>query len=253
MADLVGFPRNRIQVIANGVNTDYFCPRPGSRAEVRRQCGLPQKGLVVGMVARLVPVKNHEGVLRAIADLAQQGKSITLAIAGDGPLLGELRSIATDLELNSQVHFLGDLDNVHQFLNALDIFVLNSHSEGMSNTILEAMSCGLPVVATSVGANSDLVVEGQTGLLIPPDDPPALANAIAKLVDNESLRLRMGEDGRARIEREFGIARMVRDYSQLYCELLGERMSTVYATHDSAQPDISHDLDPRSTRYRSTP
>lgn len=219
MARSVGFPRNQIRSIPNGVDTDRFCPRPERRACMRSQFGLPQKGVVIGTVARLVPVKNHEGLLKAMAALTQSGKQVHLALAGNGPLLADLRSIAAGLNLNGRVHFLGDLDNVHEFLNALDLFVLNSRSEGMSNTILEAMSCGLPVVATNVGANSELVIEGQSGLLIPSDNPQVLAEAIVKLVDNQSLRRRMGEQGRARIERDYGIARMVRDYSQLYCDL----------------------------------
>lgn len=245
MSNLVGFPRNRIRVIPNGVDTDRFCPRPDERTSARQQFGLSPTDVVVGMVARLVPVKNHEGVLRALAELAQQGKLVTLALAGCGSLLEKLQSLAMSMGLHGRVHFLGDLDNVHKFLNAIDIFVLNSHSEGMSNTILEAMSCGLPVIVTKVGANSELVVEGQNGLLIPSDNHLALAEAISTLAENSHLRLQMGEAGRARIERDYGIARMVHEYSDLYCDLRDKRLSVI---HTPIQPDLSHKLDTGSPR-----
>jgi sugar transferase (PEP-CTERM/EpsH1 system associated) len=242
MADLVGYSRKRIQVIPNGVDTVRFSPRPQERNEARRHFGLPQSNLVVGMVARMVPVKNHRGVLDAVADLVEAGMPITLALAGDGPLLGELQRIAGELGLQGRVRFLGDVANVDRFLESLDLFVLNSLSEGMSNTVLEAMACGLPVVATTVGANTDLVVEGQTGLLIPPNDCAALRHAIAVLAADSPLRESMGNQGRARVERLHGMEKMVRDYSQLYDELHEKSFPTSRAVTDTTRCRPSQDL-----------
>jgi glycosyltransferase involved in cell wall biosynthesis len=220
MASIVSFPRDRIRVIPNGVDAERFMPQPDIRGDLRRQLGLPASGLLVGMVARLVPVKNHHGALEALAELVHaRGTQISLALAGDGPLRGELQQAANQLRVGERVHFLGDISNIDQFLNSLDLFVLNSHSEGMSNTVLEAMACGLPVIATAVGSNCDLVVHGQTGTVIPPDDPAALARAIAALAASDALRKSMGMMGRDRIEKVYGINKMVQAYSELYHDL----------------------------------
>ena len=121
-----------------------------------------------------------------------------------------------ELSLERQVYFLGNVLKVERFLNSLDTFVLNSLSEGMSNTVLEAMSCGLPVVATAVGANSELVENDRTGYLIPSDDSAALAEAIARLANDRCRRERLGISARQRIEQHFGMEAMVRDYSEMY-------------------------------------
>jgi glycosyltransferase involved in cell wall biosynthesis len=114
------------------------------------------------------------------------------------------------------VYFVGDIVNVEQFLNTLDVFVLNSHSEGMSNTILEAMACGLPVVATAVGANPMLVANGESGYLVPPGDVESLCSALTIIAGNRYLQHAMGRAGRLRIVNSFGIDRMVQAYSRLY-------------------------------------
>jgi glycosyltransferase involved in cell wall biosynthesis len=222
MASLISFPRERIQVIPNGVDIDKFSPRPEMRNEYRRQFGLAPSDQVIGMAARLTPVKNHRGVLAAVRNLANAGMPVTLALAGDGPLRSELQRVAHDLNLGSRVRFLGDLPNVDQFLNSLDVFVLNSDSEGMSNTILEAMACGLPVIATNVGSNSEVVRDNETGLLVPPRDCAALTHAISSLVVDDRLRQSMGAKGRSRILQLYTMDKMVRNYSQLYHNL-GEK------------------------------
>jgi L-malate glycosyltransferase len=216
MAKIINYPRNRIQVILNGVDAECFRPRPENRSEWRQRLGLPDDGFVIGMVARLVPVKNHLGMLRALALLKERGIIATLALAGSGPLGESLMRTAHELNIHEQVRFLGDVSQVERFLNTLDVFVLNSLSEGMSNTILEAMACGIPVVATAVGSNASLVEEGKTGRLIAVDDAAALALALEKLMREPSLRAAMGKNARARIENHFSIDRMVREYEELY-------------------------------------
>ena len=163
---------------------------------------------------------------------------MSLALAGDGALRESLTRLAEELGIARQVHFLGDVPNVARFLNSLDAFVLNSHSEGMSNTVLEAMACGLPVVATAVGSNPDLLVAGETGLLIPPADQQALKAAIASLAENSKLRRRMGSQGRQRIERQFGIQGMVRAYGQLYSELAERAISAAVRPQYRSSPDL---------------
>lgn len=216
MASVVGFSRDRIQVIPNGVDTESFRPLEINDSQLRQRLGLPAEGFLIGMVARLVPVKNHAGVFHALARLRERNIEADLVLAGDGPLRTALQRLAEDLHIQEHVHFLGDVAHVGHLLNSLDVFVLNSHSEGMSNTILEAMACGIPVVATSVGSNSTLVAEGESGCLTPPDNYDALAQALAKLAEQQVLRRSMGKAARLRIEKHFGITSMVEAYRQLY-------------------------------------
>ncbi|MCC6127009.1 MAG: glycosyltransferase [Pirellulales bacterium] len=216
MAQVVNFPRNRIQVIPNGVDTERFRPCRERRSEWRRDFDLPEAEFTVGMVARLVPVKNHLGMLQALALLKERGENAVLAIAGSGPLRESLQAAARDLNICDRVRFLGDIPQIERFLNALDAFVLNSVSEGMSNTVLEAMACGLPVVATAVGSNSLLLDEGKAGCLIPAENAEALARNLEQLMRDRPLREELGRIARVRVEKHFSIDRMVRDYEELY-------------------------------------
>jgi sugar transferase (PEP-CTERM/EpsH1 system associated) len=248
MADLAGIARDRIKVISNGVDTDRFAPRPEVRNAFRQRLGIRSSDLLIGMVARLVPVKNHHGVLEAVGDLVRAGVPVSLALAGDGPLLGELQRVCDGFGLSQRVHFLGDLADVEEFYNSLDLFVLNSHSEGMSNTILEAMASGLPVIATSVGSNPVLVVDGETGFLVSPGVRSALTRAIAILAKDDMLRQSMGRQGRIRIELHFGIDRMVDDYSALYDELGRELVHFTCSSNDATSRLQRTELELKPTR-----
>jgi sugar transferase (PEP-CTERM/EpsH1 system associated) len=216
MANLIGFPRDRIRVIANGVDTERFHSQKESCSENRRRFGLPLTGLLVGVVARLEPVKNHLGILHALARLRRGGAEAALVLAGDGPMRDQLQKAARDLEIQEHVYFLGNVVEVERLLGAIDVFVLNSQSEGMSNTILEAMASGVPVIATAVGSNPALVADGETGYLVPADDPAMLSRAMERLAGDQPLRREMGSRGRLRVERDFSIARMVDEYADLY-------------------------------------
>ena len=224
MASLVGFPRDGIKVIPNGIDTDRFCPLRESQHQLRRKFGIPHEGLLIGTAARLVPVKNHIGTLQTIARLQKESIQAHYALAGDGPLRDELQQVAQDLSISEQVHFLGDVRNVHEFLNALDIFVLFSHSEGMSITVLEAMACGLPVVVSSVGSNPKLVPDGDAGYVVPSGDVESLVNAIRSLAGDPHKRHAMGLAGRRRVEEYYSIAQMVQNYSDMYQNLSAQRL-----------------------------
>lgn len=221
LAAVVGFPRNRITVIPNGVDTDRFRPANG-KAEARREFGLPERGTVLGMVARLIPVKNHAGVFHAVAALREAGTDVHLALAGDGPLRGDLQRLADTLAIVDRVHFLGETQRVERILHALDIYVSNSHREGMSNTILEAMACGLPIIATAVGATEELLAGGGAGLLIPPRDTLSLVHACRELLRQPALRGTLGLAARDRAETVFSLSRMIEGYSRMYLDLVGQ-------------------------------
>ncbi len=216
MASVVGYPRDRICVIPNGVDTERFQPQRTDVTALRREFTLPADGLLIGTVARLVPVKNHLGVVRATAELRARNIPAVLALAGEGPLREAIESEASKLGIAQHVHLLGNISQVERFLNALDIFVLNSNSEGMSNTMLEAMACGLPVVATSVGSNTSLAVNEESAVFVPAENDTALVETLWKLATNPTVCRELGEAARKRIEAEFSIARMVHDYESLY-------------------------------------
>lgn len=215
MASLTGLPRDGIAVLPNGVDTTRFQPHPEDRVRLRAEFDLPAEGIMIGMVARLDPVKNHVGAIRALGKLRREGLDVHLALAGGGDLQESLETVAKEEGVDSHVHFLGFRTNVDKIYNALDIFLLNSHREGMSNTIVEAMASGLPVVATRVGANPESVVDGETGYLVPPDDSETLATTLGKLVDKD-VRDRFSRAARQRIEENFSIDRMVERYTDIY-------------------------------------
>jgi sugar transferase (PEP-CTERM/EpsH1 system associated) len=216
MAREVGFPLDRITVIRNGVDLARFAPR--DRALARAALGLPPDGLIIGTVGRLVPVKDQATLLRSIALLRDRGVSFSAVIAGAGPLQHDLLAQKEALGLE-KVHFLGNRGDVETVLAALDVFVLSSKSEGLSNTIQEAMATGVPVVATRVGGADELVVEHESGLLIAPQDPEVLADALHRLVHDSAGRERMGLAGRRRAEALFGLEGMIRTYENMYLSL----------------------------------
>jgi sugar transferase (PEP-CTERM/EpsH1 system associated) len=213
-------PTGRIRVIYNGVNTDRFSPLSDEATRIRRELLLPASCIVIGSVGRLVPIKDHVTLLRAAELLLQQGKEIHVLLVGDGPERAMLQEhVANSSQLAGRVSFLGASDRVPQLMNAMDVFVLPSICEGMSNTILEAMATGLPVVATRAGGNPEMVEDECVGLLFPPRDVPTLAQHLARLVENADLRRSFGESARCRVVEQFSLAKMIRRYRDLYLEL----------------------------------
>jgi glycosyltransferase involved in cell wall biosynthesis len=222
MTRIIGFPRDYIQVIPNGVDTGRFRPLDTPNHESRRQFGLPPGGLVMGMVARFVPFKNHAGMFHALATMREAKIDVRLALAGDGPLCDKLKQLARQLGIATRVHFLGEVERVETLYRALDIVVSNSsHHEGMSNSVLEAMASGVPVLATRVAASAELLDEGNAGLLVPPRDTSALVAALRQLIDRPDLRRSLSRAGRQRVEQHYTLSSVVESYRRLYLELAG--------------------------------
>ena len=221
MADEITFPRERVLPIANGVDTVRFSPpTQADPIAARRELGLPEATVLVGMVARFVPFKDHAGVIRALAAVHSSVPNLHLALAGDGPLRDELESLSEQLGIGDRVHFLGALPRVDPFLKAIDFLVSNSsHNEGMSNAVLEAMAMGVPVVATRVAASPELLAGGDCGRLIPRRNSHALATALREYADDPNLRRKFSRKGRDRIERHYSIGSMVESYRRVYLHL----------------------------------
>lgn len=208
---------DRIAVVPNFADDSAFTePSPAALAATRLELGIPQSGFVVGVVARLVPVKDHATLLRAVAQLRSRHHAIHVVLVGDGPSAGQLRALATELGLADSVTFAGERAGGINYHRLFDVSVLCSLSEGFPNTIVEAMAAARPVIATSVGGNEDAVVAGSTGILVQPGSPQQLADAIAQLVENPELRIAMGIRGQQRARAEFGARRAISAVESLY-------------------------------------
>jgi sugar transferase (PEP-CTERM/EpsH1 system associated) len=210
----VGFPLPRVRTLRNGVDLTRFSRV--DRVDARKALNLTLDEPVLVTVGRLVPVKDHETLLESVQRLCRQGMSPTLLVAGDGPLMEALASRAAALGIDAHVRWLGHRHDVESVFAAADVFVLSSQSEGLSNTILEAMAAGLPVVATRVGGADELVLDGLTGLLVPPGSPEALAEALASVLRDPEARRAMGAAGRERAHAEFSLDAMIGRYEALY-------------------------------------
>lgn len=207
--------------ICNGVDTHRFNPVPDHHRGLLG--GSPFNAsnlLVVGTVGRLQAVKDQvtlvQAFARSLALLGAAGKNLRLSIAGDGPLRTEVEAEILRAGLRDHVWLAGNRGDIPEVMQALDLFVLPSRAEGISNTILEAMATGLSVIATDVGGNRELVIPGETGTLVPAADSAAMADAIARYAADASLRSDHGAAGRKRAESEFSLDGMVQRYDSLY-------------------------------------
>jgi glycosyltransferase involved in cell wall biosynthesis len=208
--------------IANGISLEPFSRLP-SRREARQALDWSESGPVIGTVARLSEGKGHEDLLHAFELIGKACPGARLVIVGDGPTRALVEKQIADRGLRGTVEMLGERRDVPAILAALDLFALASCDEGLPVTILEAMAAGLPVVTTNVGGIPQAVVEGETGLLVPPRSPAALAEAAVRVLKDTDLARRLGLAGRKRILEQFDSRLMVSRYESLYLELLGAR------------------------------
>lgn len=190
-----GVPADRVQVIYNAIPDSglYGVDRAVLRAELRLPHGVP----VLVSIARLTPVKGVDVALDALPHLPPDCHFV---VVGDGPQEAELRAQAAALGVADRVHFVGRQlhDDALRYLRAGDVFVLSSRTEGLSHVLLEAINTGTPAVASRVGGNPEIITDGVDGLLVPPDDPPALASAIRRLLDDPAFAERIAQAGYAR-------------------------------------------------------
>ncbi len=216
-----GFPPHRVGVVYNGIDVGPP-PAPEDRAEARRLLSVPGDRFLVGTVGRLDPVKDLAMLIAAVAALRRDVPAAELVVVGDGPERERLAEAARAAGVAGAVRFTGHRGDVRRLLPALDIYANSSTHEGVSLTILEAMAAGLPVVATAVGGNPEVVRDGETGVLVPARAPDALARAARDLAAAPAARRALGEAGRRRVETAFTIDRMVADYVRAY-GLAGDR------------------------------
>jgi len=223
LVDRVGIAPSRILQIYNGVDTERYTPALDKRRDLLPPGFANPDSVVIGTIGRIQPVKDQATLVHAFASLSKSnpefGARARLAIVGDGPLLPKLRRLVDSLGIARFTWLPGAVSNVPDVLRVFDVFVLSSLAEGISNTILEAMSTGLPVVATAVGGSMELIDEGQSGRFFEPGDVRSLAALLAEYGTNPSLRRDHGRSARRLAVDRFGLAVMVARYQAVYEQL----------------------------------
>ena len=227
-----GVRPERVRVIRSAVEPPAGLPGAAGRAAARARHGIASDEMAIGVVAALERRKAHDVLLHALAATLSKLPPLRVLFCGDGAERAALGRLTRELGLESRVRFLGELAQVADVLAAIDLFVLPSRHEGLGVAVLEAMAVGLPVVASAVGGLPEVVDDGKTGLLVPPDDPRALGAAIAELAGDVERARRMGVAGRARVLAEFSMERMADAYEALYTEL------APHAAQPRAQPRL---------------
>lgn len=219
-----GIDPRKMEIIANGVDLDRFTVGPKPEP-LMASLGLPTGAPIVGIVAMLRPEKGYPVFLEAACDVLNAVPEAHFAIVGDGSERSRLEKLASDLGVSSQVHFLGARRDIPELLKAFDVTCLSSYPvvETLSNSVLEYMAAGKPVVATRVGSLPEVIVEGETGFLVEPGDAKALAERIVSLLCDSGLRRRMGDRARQRAESHYSLARMVKATERLFETLLGRK------------------------------
>jgi glycosyltransferase involved in cell wall biosynthesis len=233
-----GVPSNLITVIHNAIDTEVWAPCQASTT-LRDTLGLSRAFPVVGYVGRITREKDLGTWLRTAGLVMQTYPEAQFVLVGDGrngELLGQLQQLAAELGIAERVHFLGYREHLLPVYATFDLFVLSSRREGICNSLLEAMAMGLPVVTTDAGGTKELVLDGQTGYVLPKGDVHGLARAIVTLASDETLRQRMGQAGRKRVEGEFSFTLRLQRVEALYATILG--LSSV---HSTAAMSFAHD------------
>lgn len=218
-----GADDGRVRTILNGVDTiAYRRAEPEQRAHVRAALGLDEAAFVFVIVARLAPAKDHATLFRAFAELASVNPSVRLVVIGDGELYPVLSSLVRELRMEGRILLAGARDDVAELVGAFDCFVLSSYTEGLAMTLLEAMAAELPVVATGVGGNGEVVVDGETGLVVAARDSERLREAMQWMAAHPAEARAMGKRGRERAAATFSIESMVNAYEDTYRRVLAE-------------------------------
>lgn len=208
-------PAERIRVVHNGV--DLQCARGSADVSAKRlELGIPEGWAVVGSATRFEPVKNLPLLLHAFRTVLLDRPHTCLLLAGGGSLEQELRDLSRSLGMETRVRFIGLRHDLPDIYRLMDVFVLSSHTEGVSIALLEAMANGVPAVVTAVGGNPEVVRHGETGFLVPAGDDGVMAERLLQLLENKRMSEEMGRSGRLRVEECFSFDRMMAEYLEIY-------------------------------------
>ena len=237
-----GVPSSRVTVIPNGVDVSRFLPAQTAKRNVLPSGFAPEGVYVIGTVGRMEAVKDQVTLVKAPIQLSRQTASTAphhrLVIAGEGSCMQDCRKMLSEAGLEQYAWLPGARSDISEIFHALDVFVLPSLAEGMSNTILEAMASGLPVIATAVGGNPELVLDEVTGVLMPPQNVTALCDAIRRYATQPRLAKEHGCAGRRRMEADFGLDTMIARYLEIYDGVLSGSWSARAKTGAMADAQI---------------
>lgn len=232
----------KILVIGNGLNLSQVVSRSCGN-EVRRELGINPSTPVIGVIAELKPVKGHIYLFQAIKELIKTRPELCVLLIGDSiePAFKiSLEATVRELEIQNNVIFYGRSNQVGRLLTAIDISVLPSLSEGLSNAILESMAANIPVITTNSGGNPEIVIDGETGLLVPPADSIALANAISRLLDDVLYRDYLATNARTIMVKKFSNEQMITSVENVYLQLAESRIEQ---TKPSTWPSLRRRLE----------
>lgn len=218
------FPAEKVRVIRNGVDCDRFQPSVEARKAVREDLNLPAETPLIGIVAALRSEKNHGMLVQAAAQLRETHPDAHWLIVGDGPERSTIETLSRELGIEDRIHLLGTRHDTPRLVAALDVFTLCSLNEASPVSILEALACGVPAVATDVGSVSESIVPGKTGLLIPSQDVDAMCKAVESLLEDANLRQTMGSNGRELVLKSGSLESMVHGYQRMVTELYDQRV-----------------------------
>lgn len=246
LVDSEGFPRDKVHVIPNGVDVERFSPLPdGTESDknaLRQQLGLPIDCPLATIVAALRPEKNHSRFLEAAAQTIKDHPAAQFAIVGDGDLRSELESRAQELGVSDAVHFLGSRNDIPEILRASDAFLLTSDNEAAPVSIMEAMSSGLPVIASNVGSVHEMVVEGETGFLVPTESA-AFADRLTRLFSDSEMATRISHNARAHAVANASVQVMVDGYERLINTVYDSKVKCPMSVANADRATITAPLD----------
>jgi glycosyltransferase involved in cell wall biosynthesis len=210
----------RMMWIRNAIDSKFFRRSGKPDAEFRAKLGIPAHATVIGAVGRLNGEKDYPNLLRAAQILLQKRPDTYFVIAGKGELEQELKTLATELGVTHRVIFMGHFHDVRKVFEMMDLYVLSSTREGLPNTVLEAMAMEVPIVSTDVDGVKEAVADQSEAFLVPPQDSPALAAGLLRMLEDDELRLRLARQARAKVEAEFSFAHRTRTIENLYRQLM---------------------------------
>jgi glycosyltransferase involved in cell wall biosynthesis len=214
-------PASRLAVADGGCDTERYRYSAEARRKLRAQLEIAEEELVLGVCCRLVPVKRLDRLIRLVAGIERLGLATKLLIVGDGPERARLEALNANLDAGDRIRFLGHRDDLPELYSAFDVFCLPSEAEGMSNSILEAMACRLPVLASDIPPNRGLVHPGRNGYLLSFEDLEEFQESLRNLLEPVT-RKAMGEWGRELVESKYSLDARIRKELSIYQEVLGQ-------------------------------